>query len=177
MATTQMAARTTVETGPERPRTRGEAEAALAEIGSHRRALETIQAAMNAQLAAAKAAHERDADPHRARLELLEAGLEAWADEHREELLEDGGKTARLATGLVRWRRLPDRVNITGKVETVIAALKAAHLPHMVRTREEINRNAVISEPNAVKGIRGIRIEPGGEAFVAEPFAADLAPG
>lgn len=155
------------------PQSRAEAEAALAEIGERRRELTLIGAVMNDEIARIKEIREKEAEPHRRRIEALTEGLETWAAAHRDELTRGGRtKTVALGTGRIKWRVTPPRAVIRG-VTRVIVALKAAGLTRFLRIKEDIDREALLAEPDAVAGIKGITIEQR-EEFVVEPFGAKL---
>ncbi|EPC0089013.1 host-nuclease inhibitor Gam family protein, partial [Escherichia coli] len=46
-------------------------------------------------------------------------------------------------------------------------------LERFIRTKEEVNKQAVLAEPDAVKGIAGIKVNKGAESFHVEPFEQD----
>lgn len=152
---------------------RDQADAAISEIGRLQRERETIRTAMNAELAATKERHEEQAAPLAQAIKELSHGVQIWAEAHRSELTRDGRiKTSRLGSGEVRWRTRPPSVAIRA-VGIVIEALKCRGLGRFIRTKEEIDREAILREPDAVNGIKGITISQG-EDFVIIPFATEL---
>ncbi|MEF9839204.1 host-nuclease inhibitor Gam family protein, partial [Escherichia coli] len=46
-------------------------------------------------------------------------------------------------------------------------------LERFIRTKEEVNKQAILAEPDAVKGIAGIKVNKGAEGFEVEPFEQD----
>ena len=78
-----------------------------------------------------------------------------------------------LVTGEVSWRQRPPSVRITG-ADAVIETLKRMQLERFVRTKEEPNKDAMLNEPEAVRGIAGISIVSGVEDFAIAPFAVDV---
>ena len=154
------------------PKTQAEAEQLLGDIGRMQRVVSGIELRMNDQLSEIKTAHEQEAQPYNAEIDAAFAALHAWAEAHREELLRAGGKTAHLATGDLSWRRTPPSVRVT-KPDVVVEALKRLGLGDFVRTKEEVNKEAVLADPSAVKAVKGITVTQR-EEFVARPFESEI---
>ena len=99
---------------------------------------------------------------------LLQAGVQTWCEANRKELCGTG-KTANLITGEVQWRARPPSVTIRG-AEVVLENLKSLGLERFVRVKEEANKEAMLNEPDAVRGVAGITINSGVEDFTITPF-------
>ena len=67
------------------------------------------------------------------------------------------------------WRQRPPSVSIRG-VETVLETLLRMGLGRFVRVKSEPNKDAMLNEPEAVRGIAGISIVTGVEDFIVTPF-------
>ena len=102
------------------------------------------------------------------RIELLQAGVQTWCEANRKDLCGTG-KTANLITGEVQWRARPPSVSIRG-AEVVMENLKSLGLERFVRVKEEPNKEAMLNEPDAVRGVAGITINSGIEDFTITPF-------
>lgn len=102
------------------------------------------------------------------RIELLQTGVQTWCEANRKDLCGTG-KTANLITGEVQWRARPPSVSIRG-VEVVMENLKSLGLERFVRVKEEPNKEAMLNEPDAVRGVAGITINSGIEDFTITPF-------
>ena len=155
------------------PQSREDAESWVRQIGDYRREAVRIEAAMNDEIARIKAEHEEQARPYREDIEALLEGVQAWAVAHREELTGGKRQSAEIATGVLVWRALPPKVTIR-KAETVIEALKKLGLTRFIRTREEINKEAMLDDPEAARLVPGVTIGSAGETFTVEPFETDL---
>ena len=70
-------------------------------------------------------------------------------------------------------RMRPPSVRVTGS-EAVLDALRRMGLRRFIREREEVNKDAILNEPDAVADVPGISISQG-EDFVVVPFEAELA--
>jgi len=106
------------------------------------------------------------------RIETLQAGVQVYCEAHRAELTGAGKvKTANLVTGEVQWRQRPPSISIRG-ADAVLQTLERMGLGRFIRTKQEPNKEAMLNEPDAVRGIAGISIVTGVEDFVITPFEA-----
>lgn len=155
------------------PQTKDETVKAVAEIGELQRQRAVIQAQMNEEMAAVKERYEAQAQPLAARMTLLAEGVRMWCEVNRDGLTRGGKtKTVSLPSGEVRWRLSPPKVAIRG-AGAVMDALRRLGLTRFIRTREEISKEAILAEPEAVTMIQGISITQK-EEFVVIPFETAL---
>ena len=155
------------------PQNREEASSAIARIGMLQRERTRIEALMNDEMAATKARFEGQAEPYNLQIKALSEGVSIWCAANRQALTENGKvKTHAFAAGEVRWRVTPPKVVIKG-VEAVMDALRRGGLGKFIRTKEEISKEAILAEPEAVAAVRGISIEQK-EEFVVVPFETEL---
>lgn len=152
------------------PQTRDDAAAYIRTIGDLQRDLQRQSADMNDKIAAITAEYQPTLDSINKRLNDLQEGVQAYCEAHRAELT-DGGKVkfANLVTGEVNWRQRPPSVRITG-ADSVIDTLRRLALGRFIRTKDEVNKEAILNEPEAVQGVAGISIVSGVEDFVITPF-------
>lgn len=152
---------------------REEAARMIEKIGRHQRERERLETDMNEALARIKAHYERLARPHGEAIANLGKGVQGWCEANRLALTQGGKvKTAQLATGEVRWRMTPPAVRLRG-VEEILAALKEKKLDRFIRTSEEVNKQAILDDQQAVAEIAGITIGQH-EEFVIVPFETKL---
>ena len=151
---------------------RSDAETLLADIGHNQRRVTEIEAAMNDRLSAIKAEFEQPAAPFNDAIKAKFASLQVRAEANREDLLTARSKTVRLATGELSWRTTPPSVRITG-TDMVMENLKRMGFGDLIRTKEEINKEAILAEPERVEGLKGITISQR-EEFVAKPFESQI---
>ena len=155
------------------PQTRDEVNQAIADIGMAQRERERIQAAMNDDLANIRARYEEAAKPHAERIKALTQGVAAWCEAHRDELTKSGRtKTAKLATGEVSWRTRPPSVAVRGK-DVVIEALRKLGLDRFLRVKVDLDKDAILREPDSIEGVRGLSISQR-EDFIVKPDSTDL---
>lgn len=154
------------------PTSQSEAEELLAEIGTLQRRVTRIEADMNEQLSDIKDRHEKAAQPLNADIESKFRALHVWAEANRHELLKGKLKTVKLSTGELLWRTTPPSVRLT-KQDVVLESLRRLGLTDLIRTKEEVNKEAILADPERVAGIKGISISQG-EDFVAKPYESQI---
>ena len=154
------------------PSSQQEAEALLLEIGKAQREVARIEADMNDHLAEIKDGFEKAAQPFNDEVAEKFSALHIWAEAHKDELLKGKLKTAKISTGELSWRTTPPRVSVR-KSDEVIDMLKRMKLSHLVRTKEEVNKEAILNEPDAIKGIAGLSIVQK-EEFAAKSFESQI---
>lgn len=157
------------------PQSRDDCAAAIRTLGDLVRDFERTRATMNDAIAAIAQQHQPVLSDLQEQVTALRTGIQAWCEAHRVELCgEDDklGKTANLVTGEVSWRVRPPSVSIRG-TETVMETLERMGLRRFLRVKTEPNKEAMLAEPDVVRGIAGISIVVGVEDFTITPFEAE----
>jgi len=154
------------------PQSKNDAMRDIKSIGDLQRDLLRIDADLNDQIATLTKAVAPKIESLRERLLVLQAGVQTWCEAHRVELCGKG-KSANLVTGEVSWRQRPPSVSIT-KAEDVIERLRGAGLVQFIRTKDEVNKDAILAAPAEVAGIRGVKVVTGVEDFVITPFEVEV---
>ncbi|MGS4886116.1 host-nuclease inhibitor Gam family protein [Roseibium sp. MB-4] len=156
------------------PQSKEDCDEMVRTLGDIRRDLARLEADMNDKLAETKDRFETKAEPLRDKAQELLDGIETWCAANRDNLTNNGKvKFAKLKNGEIRWRVRPPKVTVRAK-DAVLDALKELGLHRFVRTKEEIDKDAILEEPEAVKSVKGISIGSQGEDFIVEPFEAEL---
>ena len=156
------------------PQTRDDCAEMINQIGRIQREILTTQAAMNDDIAVITDSYTGTITQWQAELNALQDGVQAWCEANRADLTENGKcKTGRFVTGEVQWRQRPPSVLVRG-AESVIEFLKRHGLERFVRTKDEINKEAILNEPAAVQGVAGITLKTGVEDFVITPFEQEI---
>ena len=159
------------------PQSREAAALAITRIGELQREVGRIQADLDDEVGRLKQSAEEAATPLRDEVAALIDGLRTWAEAHRE-TLTDGGKTktADLGTGRIMWRLRPPRVTVRG-AEAVIEHLRGLGLLRFIRESVEVDKEAMLREPDVARGVPGITVGSAGEDFVVEPLTLELVEG
>ncbi len=149
------------------PSSKAEVAEAIRQLGAARRAFDTERAAMNDEISTITKRYQPKLEDLEQRAQALEEAISTWCTSHRTELCGDGSKTATFVSGSVSWRARPASVRITD-ADNVIDTLRRLGLDHMIRTKTEINKQAILANQDAVKGIKGVEIVAGTEAIAIE---------
>jgi phage host-nuclease inhibitor protein Gam len=156
------------------PQNRDECAEMINQIGRISREIAGTQAAMNDEIAAVTDRYTGLVTPQEAILKQLQEGVQAFCEANRSDLTHNGkSKSAEFVTGTVQWRQRPPSVLVRG-AESVIETLTRLGLNKFIRSKEEINKEAILNEPAAVAGVAGITIKTGVEDFVITPFENNL---
>ena len=155
------------------PRSLNEAAQFLAEIGQEQRATDKIQSGLNAKVDELKAKAMVDVEPHQKNISELVEGLFAFAEAHRDELTNGGKhKTVEVPTGTFGWRMTPPAVKLRD-VESILKSLKSLKLKRFIRTKEEVDKEAMLKEPETAKTVKGVSIGQH-EEFIAKPSELEV---
>jgi len=156
------------------PQSQTDCAADIKKLGDLQRERARLAADMNDEIAAITKRFQPRLEQLGERIDTLQTGVQIWCDAHRSELTKAHKvKFANLVTGEVAWRQRPPSVSIRG-TEAVLETLERMGLTRFIRTRSEPNKEAMLAEPVAVRGIAGITIVSGVEDFVITPFEAEV---
>ena len=99
----------------------------------------------------------------------LQKAVQAFCESRRLELTNGGKqKTAYFTTGEVQWRAKPPAVVAKG-IDGILESLRNLGLFRFIRTKEELNKEAMLAEPDIARSISGVTIREGVEEFVIKP--------
>ena len=145
----------------------------LGRIGVLQRQIGRVNAALDNSVAKLTQRAAERINPRQQEVEELAEGIFIFAQAHRQELTEEEKKkTVVWPTGEISWRWNPSSVNYRDKKAT-IAALKAAELERFIRIEEEVDKEAILQEKDAVKDIKEITIVHK-EMFVIKPAKTEI---
>lgn len=159
------------------PKDLTEAREFMRRIGDEQRDASRIEHDLNDQVAAMREKYAALAAPHNKQVEELTEGLRIFAEAHRDELTNEGKKkTVDLGTGELGWRMRPPRV-LLRNIPGVIESLQMLKLDRFLRTKLEVNKEAVLAEPEIAEQVKGITVKQDEDFFVvpAEDELTDAA--
>lgn len=155
------------------PQDRDQVNEAIAEIGQLQRERTRIETAMNDAMATIKAQHDVAAKPLGERIVELTRGVHLWCEANREKLTQGGKvKFHEFATGVVKWRLTPWSVGLS-KVNDVLALLKAKGLTQFVRSKEEVDKEALLAVRENAPAIKGVTFKQK-EEFAVVPHESKI---
>lgn len=154
------------------PQSQNDCAADIKKLGDLQRDFARQQADMNDEIAAITKRYQPKLESLSERIDVLQKGVQTYCEAHRAELTHDNKvKFANFITGDVNWRQRPPSISIRG-ADAVLETLARMGLTRFIRTKQEPNKEAMLNEPDAVRGIAGISIVTGVEDFVIAPFEA-----
>lgn len=143
---------------------------AIKKMGDIQREYLRMSTKMNDEIALVTENYAGDLEDLKAQVEQLQTGIQAFCESRRTDLTNNGKiKTVKFTTGEVSWRQRPPSVSIRG-VDGVLEMLERMGLNKFIREKQEINKDAILNEPDEVKGIAGINVRTGIEDFIVKPF-------
>ena len=145
-----------------------EVDDAIKRIGDMQRERSRIETEMNDELAAVKKSYGQKAEEPTEELQGRLAAVQSWCESRRDTLVSSF-KTAKFSMGEVSWRKRPPRVSIR-RTEDVIQALQTVGLERFLRRKVEIDRTAILKEPDVAASVKGITVSSGGEDFLVQPL-------
>jgi phage host-nuclease inhibitor protein Gam len=150
------------------PRTLEETAEFVARIGKAQREMSQIQNSVTEKVEKLKAKAMADSQPLEEEVSRLVEGIFAFAESRRDKLT-DGGKrkTVELPTGTFGWRWTPPSVLIRN-TESVLKNLKSLGLQRFIRTKPEIDKEAMLKEQEVAKTVKGVSISQH-EEFAVKP--------
>lgn len=147
---------------------REEAEALIGRIGELYRDKTKLGLEFGARLTRMKQTYDKKIGALDAEIEQAETKVRGWCCVNRDAVCKPGGKSARFATGVVKWRLGRERV-VIANAEKVIAYIKAHGLSRFLRLKEEVNAQALLAERAVAESIPGVSIDRAPEEIVIEP--------
>lgn len=141
----------------------------IAKIGEKQRELLRLETEINDIVAQATNERKDKIDLLQLEIESLQMSVQIWCEANREKILKKGLKTANLITGEVSWRLNPPSVRLY-KSDVVLEKLKELGLTQFIRSKDEINKDAILADPKSVADVKGITILSGVEEFIIKPF-------
>lgn len=137
----------------------------VARLGEEQRAIEEIELELNREIEALKAEAMAEVAAYSECKEALLEGIAAFAEKHRVELTASGNKTVQLPTGYFGWRWTPPSVSLRNAA-AVLEELIRAKINKFVRTKHEVNREAMLEDKDLARTIKGVTITQREQFFV-----------
>lgn len=157
-----------------RYQSRDEVELAIKQLGDLQREIESVSIEQNNRIAQITEEFAPAIANLQEKIKPMQQAIQTWCESNRDELTNNGkSKTANFNTGEVQWRQRPPSVSVRG-VSSVIENIKTLNLFKFLRIKEEINKEAMLNEPELAGTIAGITIKKGVEDFVITPFEQEI---
>lgn len=155
---------------PTKVRTLDQATAVVGRIGAAEVQLSRLKASLDVTVAQANLAYENAAAPLRAAIAADTERLRGYFDANRSTLLTGDKKSVALPTGMIGVKKTAAKV-VVADVGALLAHLKEDRkLRRFIRTKTEVDREALLAEPQVAVTIPGVSIGGGDDAFFVKPL-------
>jgi phage host-nuclease inhibitor protein Gam len=142
-------------------------------IGRALGAIQHIEQALQERVDELAKEAEEKVVQHQASIVAMGKAVRAFAEAHRQELTDGGARKSVTVpnAGSFRWYTTPPAIQVAKEeVEAVIERIKTLGFTEFIRTKEELNKEAMLEKPDVAREIAGVSISK------KEKFAI-LAPG
>jgi phage host-nuclease inhibitor protein Gam len=145
----------------------------ITKIAHARADLAAAEAGRSAAVAVAAAKYASGIADCEQRIGELSAQVEVWATEHRRRLLAGAkGKTVDVGPHRVAWKSKPARLALSATLDEVLQSIRAKHwASSFIRVKEELDKTALLADPDRAKRVDGVAIVDGEETFTISPNA------
>lgn len=144
--------------------------ACIARIGELEREKMRMTAEADDKITEIKQSLGHGIEPLSGEIEAVQRAVQSYAETNRDKLTNGGKtKTVPFTTGEIGWRQRPPSVSVRA-ADAVIETLKKLGFARFVRTKEEVNKEAILAEPDAARGIAGLTVNSGIEDFFVVPY-------
>lgn len=115
----------------------------------------------------------------------ISLSIKKFTDANREKLFKDGDKTIKLETGDISYRSAKPSVGTNSSKKLIDSILEANNLLDVrdkfvkkmdkvfIRTKLELNKDAVLENPDTAKTVTGVEVAEGEESFYIKPYATN----
>src|SRR6185369_471688 len=146
-----------------------EANAALYRLSQIDHFIKTIENQFTEEVAALRKKADQEIAPLALEDAALKKSLKGFATANRSTLLPHGEKTVKLSFGSFGWRFTPFKVALAkGGEKKALATVKSLNLPHYVRVKESLDKEALLKDRPVIAGISYKQAE----RFFVEPKPA-----
>ena len=149
--------------------TREDLEEALQALGSLSGDLEKETRKQDRRVRRAKEKNAEEIDALTEMVQGLEASITEYARANKEQLLNGGGKTAKLVNGDIQFRAGTPSVSWEDKQEA-ITELKAKGHKHLVVVRETLHKSVLREHREVVESIKALTFEEAQDSITIKPL-------
>jgi len=145
----------------------------IGRVGKEQREIDRIQNELNEEVEKLKSKSMSETQVRNENISQLVEGLFIFAESHRNELTEDGKKkTVEVPTGIFAWRMTPPAVSLKN-VKQILKELVKRRLKQFIRVKREVDKEAMLKEPELAVSVKGVSIGQY-EEFMVKPAELEV---
>ncbi len=140
------------------PKTKEELNEFLRKLSECHQKIQRIQLEANRKINNIRAEASEQINPLQKEVDSLFEGIFIFAQAHQNELTNNGkNKTVNFPNGTIFWRKNPPSVFLRN-VKEVINFCKEKNLLQFLRVKAEVNKEAMLADPETASKIKGVKI-------------------
>ncbi|MBK8397475.1 MAG: host-nuclease inhibitor Gam family protein [Leptospiraceae bacterium] len=124
-------------------------------------------------------------EPMKQEVKKISLSIKKFTDANREKLFKDDAKTIKLETGDISYRSSKPSVAVNSSKKLIDTILEQNNLIDVrdkfvkkmdkvfIRTKLELNKDAVLDNPDTAKTVTGVEVAEGEESFYIKPYATN----
>ncbi|HMV45178.1 MAG TPA: host-nuclease inhibitor Gam family protein [Leptospiraceae bacterium] len=124
-------------------------------------------------------------EPLKQEIKKISLSVKKFTDNNREKLFKGGEKTVKLETGDLSYRSAGKHVSQNSSVKLITSILEQNNLIEakekfvkkmdkvFIRTKLELNKDAILQNPETAKVVTGVDVEDGEESFYIKPYSTN----
>ncbi len=124
-------------------------------------------------------------EPLKQEIKKISLSVKKFVDANREKLFKDEVKTIKLETGDISYRSSGKKVGVNSSQKLIDSILADNNLTNVrdkfvkkmdkvfIRTKLELNKDAVLENPDTAKTVTGVEVAEGEESFYIKPYATN----
>jgi len=124
-------------------------------------------------------------EPYKQEIKKISLSIKKYTDTNRERLFKDGEKTIKLETGDISYRSAGKSVGVNSSAKLITSILEQNNLIEVrdkfvkkmdkvfLRTKLELNKDAILDNPETAKAVTGVEVVDGEESFYIKPYATN----
>jgi phage host-nuclease inhibitor protein Gam len=158
---------------------------AIAEIANWTRQITESEDLANKRILAIQESLAAEIEPMKKEIKKISLSIKKFTDANREKLFKDGDKTIKLETGDISYRSAKPSVGTNSSKKLIETILEQNNLLDVrdkfvkkmdkvfIRTKLELNKDAILENPSTAKKVTGVEVADGEESFYIKPYATN----
>ena len=158
---------------------------AIAEIARLNSEIKSLEDTANQVISEIQQKLAEQIEPLKQEIKKISLSIKRYTDDNREKLFKEGEKTIKLETGDISYRSAGKAVGVNSSVKLIESILEQNNLLEarnkfvkkmdkvFLRTKLELNKDAILAKPESAKQITGVDVVDGAESFYIKPYATN----
>ena len=142
-------------------------------VGEIRRDYEITKAECDDQIARTQAAYAPMLNEFLNNEQEIISQITKYCNANYDTLFKGKGKTLKLITGEISRRVKPNSI-VVNDLDLALAKIKELGFTDFIRVKEDLNKNALLDNPDFIELIEGLELQKGIENLIIKPYATKV---